>query len=39
MTAASSMDLRERALAHEAAGETHRQIAEVPLIALSCISR
>ncbi len=39
MTAASSMDLRERALAREAAGQTHRQIAEEPLIALSCISR
>lgn len=28
MTAAYSMDLRERALASKAAGETHRQIAE-----------
>ena len=28
MTAAYSMNLRERALASKAAGETHRQIAE-----------
>jgi putative transposase len=38
MTAAYSMDLRERALARKAAGETHRQIAEALQIAPSCIS-
>ncbi|MCA3721231.1 transposase, partial [Phenylobacterium sp.] len=39
MTAAYSMDLRERALARKAAGETHRQIAEALQIAPSCVSK
>jgi transposase len=33
------MDLRERALARKAAGETHRQIAEALQIAPSCVSK
>ena len=39
MTAAYSMDLRERALARKVAGETHRQIAEALQIAPSCVSK
>lgn len=39
MIAAYSMDLRERALARKAAGETHRQIAEALQIAPSCVSK
>ena len=39
MTAPYSMDLRERALARKAAGETHRQIAEALQISASCISK
>ncbi len=39
MTAPYSMDLRERAMARRAAGETHRQIAEALQIAPSCISK
>jgi putative transposase len=39
MTAPYSMDLRERALARKAAGETHRQIAETLQIAPSCLSK
>jgi hypothetical protein len=39
MTAAYSMDLRERALARKAAGETHQQIAEALQIAPSCVSK
>ena len=39
MTAPYSMDLRERALARKAAGETHRQIAEALQIAPSCVSK
>ena len=39
MTAPYSMDLRERALARKAAGETHRQIAEALQISASCVSK
>lgn len=39
MTAPYSMDLRERALARKAAGETHRQIAEALQISPSCVSK
>ncbi len=39
MTAPYSMDLRERALARKAAGETHRQIAEALKISPSCLSK
>ena len=39
MTAPYSMDLRERAMARRAAGETHRQIAAALRIAPSCISK
>jgi len=39
MTAPYSMDLRERALARKASGETHRQIAEALQIAPSCVSK
>jgi len=39
MTAPYSVDLRERALARKAAGETHRQIGEALDIAPSCISK
>lgn len=39
MTAPYSVDLRERALARKAAGETHRQIGEALHIAPSCISK
>lgn len=39
MTAPYSMDLRERALARKAAGETHRQIAEALQISPSCLSK
>jgi len=39
MTAPYSMDLRERALARKAAGETHRQIAEALRISPSCVSK
>ncbi len=39
MTAPYSMDLRERALARKAAGETHRQIAEALQVSPSCISK
>ena len=39
MTAPYSVDLRERALARKAAGETHRQIAEALQIAPSCVSK
>lgn len=39
MTAPYSMDLRERALARKAAGETHREIAAALRISPSCISK
>ena len=39
MTAPYSMDLRERALARKAAGETHAQIAAALQIAPSCVSK
>jgi len=39
MTAPYSMDLRERALARKAAGETHRQIAAALRISPSCVSK
>lgn len=39
MTAPYSMDLRERALARKAAGETHRQIAEALQVSPSCVSK
>jgi|KBSSwiStaDraftv2_1062776.scaffolds.fasta_scaffold94788_3 putative transposase len=39
MTAPYSMDLRERALARKAAGETHREIAAGLQIAPSCVSK
>ena len=39
MTAPYSMDLRERALARKASGETHRQIAVALEISPSCVSK
>jgi putative transposase len=39
MTAPYSMDLRERALARKAAGETHREIAAALRISPSCVSK
>ena len=39
MTIPYSMDLRERALARKAAGETHRQIAAALRISPSCLSK
>ena len=39
MTAAYSMDLRERAMARKAAGETNREIAAALRIAPSCVSK
>lgn len=39
MTAPYSEDLRERALARKAAGETHRQIAAALRISPSCVSK
>lgn len=39
MTAPYSLDLRERALARKAAGQTHRQIAEALQISPSCVSK
>lgn len=39
MTAPYSLDLRERALARRAAGQTHREIAEVLRISPSCLSK
>ena len=39
MTAPYSIDLRERALARKAAGETHREIAEALQISPSCLSK
>jgi transposase len=39
MTAPYSGDLRERALARKALGETHRQIAEALQISPSCLSK
>src|SRR5882672_1057866 len=39
MTAAYSVDLRGRALARKAAGETHRQIAAALQISPSCVSK
>ena len=39
MTAPYSMDLRERAMARKAAGETNREIAAVLRIAPSCVSK
>ena len=39
MTAPYSMDLRERALARKAAGETHREIAAALMISPSCVSK
>jgi putative transposase len=39
MTAPYSVDLRERALARKAAGETHAEIAAALQIAPSCISK
>jgi len=39
MTAPYSMDLRERALARKAAGQTHREIAEALQISPSCLSK
>src|SRR5258706_5309595 len=39
MTAPYSVDLRGRALARKAAGETHRQIAEALQISPSCVSK
>jgi len=39
MTAPYSMDLRERAMARKAAGETHREIAAALRISPSCVSK
>jgi putative transposase len=39
MTAAYSLDLRERAMARKAAGETNREIAAALRIAPSCVSK
>jgi putative transposase len=39
MTAPYSVDLRERALARKAAGETHREIAAALQISPSCVSK
>lgn len=39
MTAPYSVDLRERALARKAAGETHREIAAALRISPSCLSK
>jgi len=39
MTAPYSVDLRERALARKAVGETNREIAEALSISASCISK
>jgi transposase len=39
MAAPYSLDLRERALARKAAGETHRQIAAALRISPSCLSK
>ena len=39
MTAPYSMDLRERALARKAAGETNREIAAALRISASCVSK
>jgi putative transposase len=39
MTAPYSLDLRSRALARKAAGQTHREIAEALQIAPSCVSK
>src|SRR5579885_1668805 len=39
MTAPYSMDLRERAMARKAAGETHAEIAAALQIASSCVSK
>jgi len=39
MTAPYSMDLRERALARKATGETHREIAAAFRISPSCVSK
>jgi putative transposase len=39
MTAAYSMDLRERAMARKATGETNREIAAALRIAPSCVSK
>ncbi len=39
MTAPYSMDLRERALARNAAGETNREIAAALMISPSCVSK
>jgi putative transposase len=39
MTAPYSLDLRERALARKAGGETHREIAEALDISPSCVSK
>ena len=39
MTAAYSMDLRERALARKKAGETNREIAAALRISPSCVSK
>ena len=39
MTAPFSLDLRERALARKAAGQTHREIAEALRISPSCLSK
>ena len=39
MTAAYSMDLRERALARKGAGETNREIAAALRISPSCVSK
>jgi putative transposase len=39
MTAPYSVDLRERALARKASGETNRQIAAALMISASCVSK
>ena len=39
MTAPYSLDLRERAVARKASGETHRQIAAALQISPSCVSK
>jgi putative transposase len=39
MTAPYSLDLRERALARKAAGQTHREIASALRISPSCVSK
>lgn len=39
MTAPYSLDLRSRALARKAAGQTHREIAEALRISPSCLSK